>query len=799
MIVSTKSASALIRRTVGQGKNAIVSIDAMIDQFAVDPLVTKPRRDLFIVCDEDLINKRTSAKFQQAIVAKHPNVKILFINKKAKMMFENGLEGIDIMLKTPKPDEITNAIAKLAGEDLQENQQKKLGAAKIEKIPKQEKDVKRNKESAFKAKRQEVIKDKKNRKLIAESMFTPDGNVITALENGLRFATDKEGFNYLIDDDGFMCPVDAYGNPTYVDQEGVPLPIDATPLAYKIEYAEEMLKINPEKVKEYAMENPEYANALRQMQEELKSVDQVPINEGFEVNPVTSGDTLPLTEVDVIDRPEPEKTFSSDTSSNILARIEETNKVSDISVLMKEMKATQLVKDLFTTNATYSGIEEKLKSLKDAIFTIMHDKSITSLDEKLTKVYALTHDKAFYSAKGDTLIEQRLEEIVNVIVNQTKSLLASELSEIDTAIKRSAKAGAVQDAPARLAGLADERASLIVQLRTLQNRINSIYHDTDSLIMGTAEHIGRNSTEISGDEDIDLHIRARGNVIVADETREAMTAAIELSQDKLPDTFAEMELEVKSLLRTINRLIEVDDEVAQARDAMIDRLQYKNVEDDVIALTTLKQSLRVFVANENTGRTIVPYLLAKYTSRSKNTLLVDLTTTGKYEQYDIATKDYDDFVTNMYLEEFLVIEGKLADSPVAAQQLVTTLLKAVDYYKVINIVLRPDQVDLFNVIATDVLSVNYITDTVPSNLDKMKTFINSIKLENVGQRVFLNKCDIPLKPVLKRLGLEDSIDYQICIIPSIPGLTAASLDGYDPTPISAVKYAFEEIMRHVKS
>ena len=800
MIVSTKNASALIRRTVGQGKNSIISIDAMIDQFAVDPTTSSPKKDLFIVCDEDLINKRTASRFQQSVAAKHPNVKVLFINKKSKMMFENGLEGIDVMLKTPKPDEIVAAIGKLAGDALDEKATKKLGGAKADKIPKQEKVEKKNTGGVFKNKRQQEIAEKKKRAAQAGAViYNPEGHVITVLENGQRIATDNNGYHYLVNDEGFMHPTDSFGNPIYVDEAGIPLSIDLTPLALKPEYAEEMLKINPERVKEIAQENPEYAQALKAMRENLKTVDEVEINEEFNPNPTQHGDVLPTPEVDYVDRPEPVETLNLDVASNILSRIEEKEKIADIAVLMKEMKATALVKDLFSTNATYSGIEEKLKSLRDAIYTIMHDRSITSLDEKLTKVYSLTHDKAFYSAKGDTLIEQRLEEIVNVIVGQTKSLLASELSEIDTAIKRSAVAGATQDVPARLAGLAEERADLIVQLRTLQQKIKSIYQDTDHLIMDTAEYIGNNAIELSGDMDIDTHIRARGNIIVSDETRNAMTSAIELSQDKLPDTFAEMELDIKALLRTINKLIEVDDEVAQARDTMIDRLKMKNVEDSVIALTTLKQSLRVYVANANTGRTIVPYLLSKYTSRKKNTLLVDLTTTGKYKQYDIATKDYDDFVTNMYLEEFLVVTGEISNSPIAAQQLVTNLLKAVDYYKVINIVLRPDQVDLFNVIAEDVLSVNYITDTVPSHLDSMREFINGIKLDNVGQRVFINKCDIPLKPILKRLGLEDSIDYQIVNVPNVPAITAASLDGYDPYPISAVKYTFEELMRYVKS
>ena len=156
--------------------------------------------------------------------------------------------------------------------------------------------------------------------------------------------------------------------------------------------------------------------------------------------------------------------------SNIVKRIKSAGSVADVSIIAREIQATTLIKDLVESNSTYAGIEEKLKSLNDIIMNILSDVRIKSLDEKLSKIRSILHDKAFFASKGDTLIEQRLEEVIDAICSQTSALLQTRLDEIDTAIRRSRECKDMGTNNTRLSGLNEIRANLTLELRTLEDR-----------------------------------------------------------------------------------------------------------------------------------------------------------------------------------------------------------------------------------------------------------------------------------------------------------------------------------------
>jgi len=142
------------------------------------------------------------------------------------------------------------------------------------------------------------------------------------------------------------------------------------------------------------------------------------------------------------------------------------------------------------------------------------------------------------------------------------------------------------------------------------------------------------------------------------------------------------------------------------------------------------------------------------------------------------------------------VAGKIDNTIEAAQRIVTTLIKAADYYRVINVVLTPQQRELYETIAQDVLSVNFITDTNVKNINEMREVIERSSFPNVGRRVIINKCDVPVRPIITKLGLDDQIDFQLCTIRTIPVLVDASLNGYNPYGISSVDFEMEEVLKH---
>lgn len=490
--------------------------------------------------------------------------------------------------------------------------------------------------------------------------------------------------------------------------------------------------------------------------------------------------------------PEPE-----DRGSEYVGRIKNASTVSDIGIVMREMTASALIKEMVDSNTSYAMVEEKLKSINDSIFSIMQDPTIRTLEEKLTKVRALTHDKAFFSSKGNTLIEQRLEEVIDTICSQTSSLLQSRLDEIDTAIIKVKTAKEMDAGSPRLAGLNEERINLILELRTLEMELEAIYKNTDNLVMGVVTDIAEKAIDITGNEILNAQIRARGDILVGNSTKDAIRAAMTLSNEKLSSEFSTMHVKVVAMVKVLSKLFDLDREIIAAQQQLINFLRANKIEDTVIAESLLKKSLRLFVADEGTGRTIIPYLLSYYKSRQNaNVLLFDITGTGKYAEYNIPTMTPENFLINQNQQEFLVVSGNVANTVATAQRIVTALTKAADYYRVVNVILRPDQKELLETIAPDVLCINYITDVTPAHISTTKTLMEELQFENVAQRVILNKCDIPVKPIITRLGLDDKLDFQICTIPTIPAITDANINGYNPYGLSSVSALMDDVLKH---
>lgn len=687
MIIATNKSDVMLKKALGKGQVSILSIDKMLDQLPLDPAITEPIKDVFIITNEDVSGARIKNKFEQSLQAKHPNTKIIFINKSNKPIYPDGIPGVNAMLQKPKADELAATISDVISASAISEAAKRVGTI-----------------------------------------------------SGVR--------NY---------DVETTGDFSFGVNESIPSKEEIT--------AETGFIINEDEKEE------ETPSAIVNTEEELPQA--------------------------VEDKPMEAVTTEVVKESDIVKRIRAAGSVADVSSLMREVTASTLIKDLINTNSTYAGIEEKLKSFNDIIFSIMRDTNILSLDEKLSKIRAFLHDKAFFNSKGDTIIEQRLEEVVDAICVQTSLLLQSRLDEIETAIKRS-KSGDITQPVERLGGLNEKRANIIIELRVLEQEILDIFKATDTLIVESSFVIAENSDNITGSEVINNHLKARGSQIISDETLSAIRAVLDMSSTKVPEAFNNMKIKITSVLNLIGKMFDVDQEIIAAQAEIIRLLKSANIEDTVVANTLLKKSLRVFVGEEGSGRTIIPYLLSKYKSRQNaNVLLIDLTGKSKYHCYGIKYRNIDKFLTEINQEEFLVVAGEVENNVTVAQRIVSALLKAADYYKVINIVMSPEQKELFQTIAPDTLCVNYLLDTNHSHINNMRNIIEETNVDNVARRVIINKCNVSTAAIINKLGLSDSIDWQLVTLGNVDIITDAGLNGYDPYGSSSVDLAIEEALRYV--
>ena len=91
MICSTSTANALLRKVAGRNKTVVCSFNKMIEQFAVDPTVMSPPRELYVVTNDDITTTKLKAAFEEAAATKHVNTKIIFVNKGKKEFYQKKI------------------------------------------------------------------------------------------------------------------------------------------------------------------------------------------------------------------------------------------------------------------------------------------------------------------------------------------------------------------------------------------------------------------------------------------------------------------------------------------------------------------------------------------------------------------------------------------------------------------------------------------------------------------------------------------------------------------------------------
>ena len=382
------------------------------------------------------------------------------------------------------------------------------------------------------------------------------------------------------------------------------------------------------------------------------------------------------------------------------------------------------------------------------MYTIMADPSIKSLETKLEKVRALLYDKEYYKVKTNTVIEQRVEDIIELLTIHTKELLSKRLEELDQAILSiNTKKDIGEVTFTRLAGITDERANIILELTTLDKEIHNIYLASDKLVNDVAASIAEDEADLTGNPLVNAHLRMRNEKIISENALNTIIKILSTC-DKTSEEFKSAVREISVMRAKLNKLLDLDKETIVAQTQIINFLRSNQIEETVIAETLIKKSLRVFTGNEGTGRTIVPYVLSKYKARQNtNVLYIDLTGTSKLTDYGYTVISLDDWILNKQEKQFCAVAGKINDTPEDSQRLLVSLVKAADYYRVINVVISPEQEEIFHVIASDVLCVNYITDTNNRSLAFMKEFIARTKYENVAQRVIHQIIDCSLKHI----------------------------------------------------
>jgi len=536
--------------------------------------------------------------------------------------------------------------------------------------------------------------------------------------------------------------------------------------------------------------------------EELKEEDSVGSEEAedlFDYNAYTekelSGggeDRLP------IETPAEEVVEDSEKSkqSEFIERIKGCNKVTDVAVLTRELKATSIIKEIVKENAKYTNYESHLKILDDQIFRVYADKSIPNGREKLNKIQMLLRESLIYRDGNIDILSKYITSIIDTIVVKTRELLDERLKEVESALIRVSTAQTDGGEYARLSGIADKRTSIMLELLAIDAELRDIFSNTDRASIDIASDMVEKAKALTGKPLIDDYLKVYdGGSIISEESKDRIRDVLETC-DRTSEEFKRAARDVNVMLRKMDELLGQDRDAIMQLSNLVKLYRANNVEDAVIANTLLKKTLRVYIAKEGSGRTIIPLLISKAKSRENaNVLYMDLTGTSKAADYGQVVLDLDDWLQNRQEEEFLAVSGKLSDAPESSQRLLTALMKVVDYYKVINVVIDPSQEEVLHVLAPDTLVRNYLMEITTSDAEFYKDYLKETVYENVGRRIILNKCSIDAQVFLEKLDVFGDISIQLVKIPYMSVINECSLRKADPYSADSVKEFLREVIK----
>lgn len=106
MIVITKSCDSLLKGIVAPDSLNISKLDNIADQILIDPYLSNPATECFVVTNEDMRDRKVFAKFTESLAQRHPRTLILYISKNGRPIKGLDEELFDRVVIKPKDKEV---------------------------------------------------------------------------------------------------------------------------------------------------------------------------------------------------------------------------------------------------------------------------------------------------------------------------------------------------------------------------------------------------------------------------------------------------------------------------------------------------------------------------------------------------------------------------------------------------------------------------------------------------------------------------------------------------------------------
>lgn len=116
MIVATKTVDSLLKGVISMDKLMISRIDSITKSIQLDPNISTPKKEMFIVSSDDVKNSKVRREFVDSVMSKHPENIIMYINKNGRDMPDINPSMFNVYLVKPKKEDIKDRFISLVEE-----------------------------------------------------------------------------------------------------------------------------------------------------------------------------------------------------------------------------------------------------------------------------------------------------------------------------------------------------------------------------------------------------------------------------------------------------------------------------------------------------------------------------------------------------------------------------------------------------------------------------------------------------------------------------------------------------------
>lgn len=487
--------------------------------------------------------------------------------------------------------------------------------------------------------------------------------------------------------------------------------------------------------------------------------------------------------------PEPAAPTESETVVKMEDMLSSISNYKDWNLFMEQMNKDVVTRKLIEENTEFMGIIQMLEVLDQQILAVWRDTAL-SAEQKFNKIKEIGISRSNLRGKANNINTNKVLSIIETVCMSAKRTVEEKISEIQESMSQLVVNKNQLFDTTELDAAISRRTELQLELMDIMKGVIELYKSMDLLVTDEIRDLADRLP--SDNRFINEMVKPIGSEIFTPaNTGELATRLMKALQDNRV-TMSQLEESIKGIIAIIFRMFEADNEIHMYHENMINLLKANKVEDLVLRDSLLKDALRIFTGLEETGLTATVLVSSYVQSRKQNTLVIDIDGTTKFERYGVSFYELEDFMERQIREHFVCVRAGITDLE-DLQELVSKLKGVLQYYPVINLVIRPDKAQAIEQLSEDALSITYVTDCKEESLNTIKESIAMNDVQNIARKIVM--IDVPVSPLViaNMLGIDPTIT-KIITLPNLTRMKFCAIKHDRPYEYENISLVFEEAL-----